>query len=47
MRAGYNLQLREGVLHLGRAGVGRGAARDQQEERPQSHRCPGPAAGGQ
>lgn len=47
VRIGYNLQLREGLLHSGRVGAGRGVAGDKQEECAQSNRRPGLTAGGQ
>ena len=46
LRAGHYLQLREGVLHVGRVHYRRGGPGDLQEERPQGHRGPGPTPGG-
>ena len=46
MRAGHNLQLREGVLHAGRAGAGGGGVRDFKEERAEGDSSTGLAAGG-
>ena len=46
MRAGYYLQLREGLLHAGRVHHRRGGPGNIQEERSQGHRSTGSSTGG-